>query len=356
MQRVNLLLLGFGHVGRALVALLDQQRAGLQAEGLDLRITGAAARHGSVYDGHGLDLHRLKELATSGKPLTDYPFLTSQIRGATTRQLVAEADADIVVELTPTNLEDAEPGLSHLTEALERGRSVVSANKGPLALYPSRLAKLAQRHQAEIGIEGSVLGGTPLLHLARGALRGQQVQRLTGILNGTCNYILSQMEAGLSFADALADAKAKGYAEADPRADIDGLDTLAKTAILAWQFFGTELSVNSVPCLGIRGLTQADIAAAKQEGKRWKLVAELRRENGALIAQIGPKALSLDHPLASVGGVQNAVCFETDCLDHFTVTGPGAGPKATASAVLADILRIAENLREKRNVALRLSA
>lgn len=356
MQRVNLLLLGFGHVARALVGLLHEQRAALLAQGLDLRVLGVLARHGSVYEAQGLDLDQLTALAAAARPLTDYPVHPGQQRGQSAKELLEKAEAEIVIELTPTNLEHAEPGLSHLRLALRLGAHVVTANKGPLALHAAELEVLRRSQGLELGIEGSVLGGTPLLHLARGTLRGQTVTRLRGILNGTCNYILSQMEAGLDFASALADAQAKGYAEADPRADVDGLDTLAKTAILAQQFFGASLDLADVPCTGIRALSTEDIRSGLAQNARWKLIAELAYEDGALKARIAPQLLPASDPLAAVSGVQNAVSFETDCLDSFTVTGPGAGPRATASAVLADLLRIAEGVGQEARAEARKRA
>lgn len=345
MQRVNILLIGFGHVGRALIELLHEQRGRFAGQGFELRILGVATAHGSVYDSHGLELPRLAALAREAQPISDYPWLSTQLRNAPIGELIARNEADIVVELTPTNLEHAEPGLSHVSQALRLGCHVVTANKGPLALCGGELEQLRARTGTELGIEGSVLGGTPLLHLARGALRGQRVLRVRGILNGTCNYILSQMETGLSFADALADAQAKGYAEADPGADVDGLDTLAKTAILAQQFFGRALNLHAVPCTGIRALTAEDVRFGLLQNAHWKLVADLREADGELIAHIGPQLLPAGDPLAQVSGVQNAVAFETDCLDNFTVKGPGAGPRATASAVLADVLRISDLVR-----------
>ncbi|MBI2380188.1 MAG: homoserine dehydrogenase [Gammaproteobacteria bacterium] len=346
MQRLNILLLGFGHVGRAFAALVRERQPEFLALGLDLRLTGIVARHASLFDAAGLDLARLTA-QVPGQSLDSLPRGLSELRGLNAQQLLARGDIDLVVELTPTDLATAQPALDHISWALKRGLAVVTANKGPSARYGAELDALKAAHGGSLGLEGTVLGGTPLLHLARGALAGQTVLRLRGILNGTSNYILSQMEQGLSFDAALADAQVRGYAEAEPSADVDGWDTLAKTAILAQQFFGEALEIDLVPVQGIRALTPADIAGAKARGERWKLIAEIRREDGVLSARIAPQCLAESESLAGVGGVNNAVCIDTDCLAGFTISGPGAGPRETASAVLADVLRLAGELAQE---------
>lgn len=347
MQRLNLLILGFGHVARALVGLLHERRAEFLGRGLDIRVLGIVARHASTYDAAGLDLGRLARLQRHER-LDSLPRGLSELRGLTAADLLAKSELDLVVELTPTDLATAQPALDHVSTALKRGLAVVTANKGPSARYGGELDELAARHGAALGLEGTVLGGTPLLHLARGALAGQSVRRIRGVLNGTSNYILGEMERDLAFADALAQAQGLGYAEAEPGADVDGWDTLAKAAILAQQFFGEALDIDAVPTAGIRDLSREDIAAAAAAGMRWKLVAELvRGEDGRLSARVGPQRLEAEDPLARVAGVHNAVCFDTDCLAGFTVSGPGAGPRATASAVLADVLRLAGEIEDR---------
>lgn len=227
--------------------------------------------------------------------------------------------------------------------AIESGKHVVTTNKGPVALYGKELSRLAANNGVRFEYEGSVMSGTPVIRLAHKMLGGLELNSVQGILNGTSNYVLGRMEAGLRLDEAIAEAQDRGYAEADPTADIGGSDVRLKVAILANELLGTNLRPSEVDTKGIQDITGDDVAQALASGFRWKLIGEARRaEDGQVVATVQPIALPADHPLAGVSGATNAVSFNTDLLGAVTVSGPGAGRVETAYALISDIIAVDE--------------
>ncbi|HNS00802.1 MAG TPA: homoserine dehydrogenase, partial [Anaerolineae bacterium] len=202
------------------------------------------------------------------------------------------------------------------------------------------LDELAAAQGVLFRFEGTVMSGTPAIRLARSALAGSQISQMQGILNGTTNYILTQMEGGQSYADSLAEAQRLGYAEADPTADVEGWDAAGKAVILANVLMGGDLRVADVDRTGISGLSLADVEAARAAGERWKLIARVWQEDNVARASVRPTRLPLSHPLAGVSGAVNACTYTTDLLGDVTLVGPGAGRLETGYAVLGDLLEI----------------
>ncbi len=340
---MRILLVGFGVVGQGLAELLLERRQQLAAEyGLDWSVVGIAdSAKGSCYLPGGIDLATALDAASGGVSLStlaggcDWDALT----------MIREANADVVCEATWTDIATAEPATTHLRTALERGMHVVTTNKGPLALHYHELAALAESKSAHFLFEGTVMAGTPLLNLRRECLAGSGITAIAGIFNGTTNYILTRMEEGLAYADALAKAQELGYAEAIPDADVLGHDALAKVTILANVVFGAHLKPSDSPCEGITGITTADIARAAEQGTRYKLIGKVWREGEAVRAQVGPELIPVTHPLAGVSGATNAATFTTDALGEVTIVGPGAGRRPTGYAMLNDLLHIARRRR-----------
>jgi homoserine dehydrogenase len=252
--------------------------------------------------------------------------------------------ADLLAEATPTNLRDAEPGLSHIRAALSQGMHIVTANKGPIALAASELFTLARQHGVQLRAESTVMAGTPVISAIREGMAGANVYELRGILNGTTNYILSAMASGRDYTESLAEAQALGYAEADPTADVEGYDVVAKTLILAALVFGHSLKLDQIARQGITGITKEQVQQAIEQNKSIKLVASLRLlpanhgNEEALVASVEPLALPLTDPLARVDGVMNALTIQTDTLSELTLIGPGAGRLQTGQGLLADLL------------------
>jgi homoserine dehydrogenase len=341
MKHLRLSIVGFGTVGQGLAQLLASKGTLLkQRHGLEVTLVSVAnARHGFVYREEGLQISTLLELAAAGRPLTEHPHVQhwqDALAGLQT------TPADVLVEATGTNLRDAEPGISHIRTALARGMHVVTANKGPVALAASELLRLAQQHQVQLRMEATVMAGTPVLSSIREGMAGAQLSAIRGILNGTTNYILSAMAAGQDYAEVLAQAQALGYAEADPTADVEGYDALAKTLILAAVVFGQPLRPEQVARQGITSITRERVQAALREGKRVKLIASLERDarSGSLQARVEPIELPLSDPLARIDGITNAVTLQSDTLAEVTISGPGAGRLQTGQGLLADLIAI----------------
>lgn len=347
MKQLRLALVGFGVVGRGFAELLTTKHTYLkQCYGVDVILVGVAnARHGFIYHQDGLDIPSLMELTANHRSLAEYPGIThweSVLEG------LQATSADILVEVTPTNLRDAEPGMSHIRTALAKSMHVVTANKGPAALAATELVTLARQYGVQLRMESTVMSGTPVISTIHEGMAGARVTAMRGILNGTTNYILSAMASGRDYAEALADAQARGYAETDPTADVEGYDAVAKTLILAALVFGYTLKPEQVVRQGITTINRKQIQAANDQDKRIKLIASLGILSGddglreTLEARVEPTVLTLTDPLARVDGAMNALTIHSDTLSEVTIIGPGAGAVQTGQGLLADVLACAQ--------------
>jgi homoserine dehydrogenase len=256
-------------------------------------------------------------------------------------KLAANAEIDVFVELIGG---DEGPARASVKAALEAGRHVVTANKALLSRHGVALAEIAEKKGVLLNYEAAVAGGIPVIKTMREAMAGNSVNRVFGILNGTCNYILTRMEAeGLTFDACLKDAQRLGYAEADPTFDIEGHDTAHKLSILTALAFGTRISAGDVYMEGISNISQADIRAAGELGYRIKLLGVAQRTESGIEQRVHPTMVPTASVIAQVHGVTNAVAIETDILGELLLSGPGAGGNATASAVVGDIADIAKS-------------
>jgi homoserine dehydrogenase len=332
----RLALIGFGSAGQGLAQILRYHSEWLARRyGVALRIVAVCTRgRGSLYDPDGLDPAALLEAIERDGHLRNLPVQ----RDWRALDMIEQAAVDVLVELSPTDLATGEPATSYIRAALARGMHAITANKGPIALHFAELRHLAAEANLYLGFEGTVMSGTPALRLGWSDLAGCDVLELRGIVNGTTNYILTQMEGGMSYAEALAEAQRLGYAEADPTGDVEGYDAAGKAVILANIVMDARLSLTDVDRAGITTLTRDTIEAARAAGERWKLIARVWREGNEVRASVQPTRLALSHPLAGVGGATNAITFTTDLLGDVTLIGPGAGGAATGFAILSDIL------------------
>jgi homoserine dehydrogenase len=347
MTQLRLSIVGFGVVGQGLADLLVSKQELLRNQyGTEIRlISVASGRQGFIYREEGLDIPLLLELAAKNQPFTSHPDVkhwNNALEG------LKATGGDVLVEATGTNLRDAEPGISHIRTALELGMHVITANKGPVALAANELQALARKKHVQLRLEATVMAGTPVLSTVLEGMAGAKVHAVRGILNGTTNYILTAMAGGRAYSEVLAEAQAQGYAEADPTADVEGYDVVAKALILSALVFGQTLKPEQVRRRGITGISREDIQHAQDEGKRIKLIATIRTSSnqpGAPVeASVEPIALPLSDPLARVDGVMNAISFQTDTLSEVTIIGPGAGRLQTGQGLLADLIAIAKQI------------
>ncbi len=312
---------GLGTVGASVVRVLADKAAELTRQcGRDVVVTAVSAR----------DPKRDRGVDLSAAQWFDDPV-----------ELAEKADIDVFVELIGG---DEGTARACVKAALEAGRHVVTANKALLAKHGVALAEAAEKRGVLLNYEAAVAGGIPVIKTMREAMAGNTVSRVFGILNGTCNYILTRMEAeGLSFEDCLKDAQRLGYAEADPTFDIEGNDTAHKLSILTSLAFGTKIAADSIYLEGISNITQADIRAAGELGYRIKLLGVAQRTESGIEQRVHPTMVPTASVIAQVNGVTNAVAIETDILGELLLSGPGAGGNATASAVVGDIADIAKS-------------
>lgn len=334
----KLAFIGFGVVGQGLAEILLKKKDELKAKhGFDWSVVAVSDfKLGSALDNKGLDLARVLELAGQGK-ISEYPDAET---GLDALETIRRSEADIVIEVTYTDIKTGEPAYSHFKAALEAGKHLVTTNKGPTALFMRELRELAAAKGVQLRYEGTVAAGTPVLNLAGMCLAGNEITEIRGILNGTTNFILTNMEQGRSYEEVLAEAQKLGYAEADPTADVEGFDALAKVVILAKSVMGADISTSDVDRTGITGISLADVEAAKKEGRRWKLIGRVARDGKTVKASVRPEKVALSDPLAAVGGATNALTFVTDLLGEVTIVGAGAGKIETGFSLLADMLTI----------------
>lgn len=312
---------GLGTVGASVARVLRDKAAELTRQcGRDVIVTAVSAR--DPKRDRGVDLSTAKWF--------DDPVKMAQT-----------ADIDVFVELIGG---DEGPARLAVKAALEAGRHVVTANKALLAKHGVSLAEIAEKKGVLLNYEAAVAGGIPVIKTMREAMAGNSVTRVFGILNGTCNYILTRMEAeGISFDECLKDAQRLGYAEADPTFDIEGHDTAHKLSILTSLAFGTRIAANDIYMEGISNISQADIRAAADLGYRIKLLGVAQRTESGIEQRVHPTMVPTASVIAQVHGVTNAVAIETDILGELLLSGPGAGGNATASAVVGDIADIAKS-------------
>ncbi len=321
MTNLTIGLLGCGTVGGALVDLLDARRATITARtGVELRIGAIAVR----------------DTAKHQDRLADPSLLTTD-----SAAVVADPEVDIVIEL----IGGTDPALMLVRTALENGKPVITGNKELLAAHGPELYAVAAEHGVDLLFEAAVAGGIPLIRPLRESLVGEDISRVMGIINGTTNYILTKMsQEGADYADALADAQALGYAEADPTADVEGYDAGAKAAIIASIVFGVDVRSSDVQHEGISSITAADIDTAKRLGYVIKALAVIERADGEVAVRVHPAMVPTGHPLANVNDSFNAVFVEGATVGDLMFYGRGAGGGPTASAVLGDLVDAAVNV------------
>jgi len=329
---MRIAVIGLGAVGRGVVTTLDR----MQREGnLACSISAVSDSKSALIAQDGIDIPAmLRRKAENG------------ICGDTTlnsKDVVENAPYDILVEVSPTDVLSAEPATEYIKTALSRGAHVVTSNKGPIALHYQEILALAKEHAVSLRYEATVAGAIPILHVLEHDLIGNKIHALYGILNGTCNYILTRMsEEGLTYPQALEEARKLGYAEADPSADVKGTDAATKIVILANTIFGKSISLNDMSITGIDHVTDDALRLAAGHDSTIRLIGEIIPEKN--IYRVSPRVLPKNHSLV-VDGSLNAITIKTDLAGDLTFIGKGAGSLETTSAIISDIFYILKDIR-----------
>ncbi|RLG35470.1 homoserine dehydrogenase [Methanosarcinales archaeon] len=331
---VRISIVGFGHVGSGVAEVVMRKHDEiLRKHGLDLQIVGIADLKGTIIDEAGLSGDEIVRFRAGRALKTEVDVDVDM----SSLELIREIEHEVMVEATPTNVTNGEPGLTHIITALKSDRHVVTSNKGPLALEYRKLMELAERKGREIRFEATVGGAMPLISLIRENLAGNGIISIKGILNGTCNYILTRMtNENLPYEHVLREAQEIGIAETDPSKDVKGIDTAVKLVILANSVFGMDATYRDVKVRGITEITPDALKLAKDAGYAIKLIGDVDID-GQL--EVTPRLVPVSDPL-NVGGTLNVATIRTDLAGDITVIGKGAGSIEAASAILSDIIAI----------------
>jgi homoserine dehydrogenase len=344
MTHYNLAFIGFGNVARALARLLERKRGLLESQyEITYSVTGiATGSHGFAVNPDRLDVNNALELVESGKSID----LISSSPVSNSLDVIQHSNADVMFENSPVNTQTGQPAIDHIKSALELGMHAITANKGPVVHGYRELTDLAESKEKKFRFESAVLGGAPVFSVMREAFPLAELASIKGIFNATTNIILSRMESGESYEDAVKFCQSIGVAERDPTNDVDGWDAAIKVAALVTVLMDTPMTPQQVNPTGIRGITSEMIAKAKADGKRYKLVCSAEKVGDKVEASVGPELVDSSSPLYGMMNSNTGVTFRTDVILDYSITqserpGMQGGPVETAYGLFADFVSVA---------------
>ena len=341
---MKIAMIGNGGVGKALIELMEKKKEKLEAEGLSLTLCALLGSQGGILDPHGIRLPRLIEHNQKNLALKTYPEGGAPHLGM--EEVLKIEDLDVLIELTPTNKETGEPGLSHITKALTKGIHVVTANKGPIMLAYHRLKKMAEANEAQLWIGGTTGGALPSINGGMMDLAGSDITSIEGVLNGTTNFVLEEMkETGCAYGTALRKAQEEGIAETNPTLDVEGWDTATKLLILTNVLMQEDRKLTDIAVEGITDVTEKAIQKATEDGGKMKLVGRAQKTEKGLMLTVKPEVLFSGHPLYGVDGKNKAVRYTTDTLGDLMLMGGASGLIPAAASVLRDLLNLHRGYR-----------
>jgi len=346
----KLCFIGFGNVARSLVRLLERKSGRLESKyGITYSITGiATGSHGFAVNPNGLDIQHALELVEAKQSIASI----SNSPVSTSLSVIQHSNADVMFENSPVNYETGQPAIDHVKAALNAGMHAITANKGTVVHAYRELTALAESKGRKFLFEAITLGGSPLFSTFRENMPLAELISFKGIINATTNIILSRMEDGESFEDAVKYCQSVGVAETDPSGDVDGWDAAIKVAALATVLMDTPLKPNEVERKGIREITPAMVNQAKAEKKRWKLVASAERDGSRIKARVAPELVNSSSPLYGMMGSSTGLTFRTDVLPDYSVIvsereGMKGGPEETAYGLFADFVSVASAVKNQ---------
>ena len=341
---LRLALVGFGNVGQEFARLLLAKREWLlKTKGLDVQVLAIATKtKGSLVSKDGLRLDKVLDRMKSTGALTDFG---PEITKLAPLEIIDKTAADVMVELTPLNVESGQPAIDHIKAAFMVGLDVITANKGPIAFAYNELRSLARSRSVHFRFEGTVMDGTPVFSLVEKTLPGCEILGIEGVLNSTSNFVLTEMDAGRSMEAAIREAQRRGFAEADPALDIEGWDASCKIAALANVLMDARTNPRKVDREGIGGTTPDELAAAKSARKKIKQIAVAAKKGDQVVLEVKKRLIDEGSPFWSVEGTSSAITLKTDLMGDITVVESGPSITQTAYAILSDMLLIVESIR-----------
>ena len=331
---MNIAVIGFGGVSKAFIKLLIEKEEYLRKKGLELKVKYIIKSNGGIYNEDGINL---KDIESNDYKLTSLNFI-EEINIST---IIRNKDVDTLVELTSTNIETGEPGLTHIKLALKNGINVVTGNKGPILLEYKTLKKIADENNARLGIGCTTGGALPSINVGSFDIAGSEILSIEGILNGTSNYILSQMyEDEIEYEEALKRAISFGIAESNYKLDVEGYDTASKIIILANVLMDANLCLKDIKIEGINNLKKDYILEEKSKGNKIKLIGKVYRKDEIVEVSVKPEILNSEHHLYFVDNKNKGVCYSTDNLGDISIIGGASGTINAAASILRDIINI----------------
>lgn len=341
---MRIAVIGYGGVGRAFLKLINSKKSYLEKEGLEIQLNYVIGRNGGVYNSEGIDIQNFIEFGEGQRDITAYPAGGSS--EVSFESMLQNKDVDLVIEMTPTNKETGEPGMTHIRRALENGINVVTANKGPILLAYKELKDIALKNKVQLGIGCTTGGALPSINGGIIDLAGADILSIEGVLNGTTNFIINEMEkSGVTYKEALKKAQELGIAETNPSLDVEGWDTASKLLILTNVLMNEEKKLGDISVQGITQITPEEIKSCLAEGKKYKLVGKTIIENEKLKMTVKLEKLDSTHPLYGVDGKNKAVRYTSDTLGDLTVIGGASGVIPAAASILRDIINIHRGYR-----------
>jgi len=338
MKKVNIILMGFGNVGQAFLRVVHEKEGLCRKRyGLDIKFYSIFRQGGALYSSQPLNPDEILEKYSSSTAFRENPHWKS---GVPLTEALDSIRPGVLVECTPTNIKNGEPGLNHIHQALDRGWHVVTANKGPLVVDFPGLKEKARENRVDLRFSGATAAALPTLDVALYSLAGTEISRIEGILNGTTNYILTRMKEGIEYQKALKEAQSKGIAEPDPTLDVGGWDTASKILIISNAVLHTDFSLADVKVEGITAVPSHLLNEGKEEGRALKLLGKITKEADNFHLEVGLTLLDKDHPLFGVDGTNKGITFLTDTMDSITVIGGKSDPGGTGASLLKDIINI----------------
>jgi len=337
-------IIGYGGVGKALVQLFNDKVDYLHKEGMQVQVNYIIGRNGGVYNSKGIDLPDFIDFGVGQRDIAKYPK-GGEIDLSFTKML-ENRDVDVVIELTPTNKEIGEPGMTHIKRSLEYGINVVTANKGPILLAYKELKNIAVKTNVQLGIGCTTGGALPSVNGGVIDLAGADIISIEGVLNGTTNFIINEMESSnITYLEALKKAQKLGIAETNPSLDVEGWDTATKLLILTNVLMNEEKTLQDISVQGITKITPGEIKNCLAEGNKYKLVGKTVKENGKIQMSVKLEKLAPTHPLYGVNGKNKAVRYVSDVLGELTIIGGASGVIPAAASVLRDLININRGYR-----------